>query len=60
MARCGIFRASRIEKRGFELMIQNKKLAFAATGACPRGLAVPQVLYEVSTLISKGVRGLVR
>lgn len=28
--------------------------------ACPRGLAVPQVLYEVSTLISKGVRGLVR
>lgn len=28
--------------------------------ACPRGLAVPQVLYEVSTLISNGVRGLMR
>ncbi|MCU0906334.1 MAG: bifunctional lysylphosphatidylglycerol flippase/synthetase MprF [Rhodobacteraceae bacterium] len=27
--------------------------------ACPGGLAVPRVLFEVSTLISRGVRGLV-
>lgn len=28
--------------------------------ACPGGLAVPQVLLEISTLISKGVKGLIR
>ena len=28
--------------------------------ACPGGLAVPQVLYEVGSLISGGVRGLIK